>query len=101
MPRMRHAAIILFTGIFSALVLTANTASAQTPAGNSPSGNLVTFLVAIIVVGVLELAVVGYWILQSRRRGVVPRQLAIWLALPIVALLVFFVIGGGFTACGA
>jgi uncharacterized membrane protein YidH (DUF202 family) len=98
---MRHAAIILFTGIFSALVLTANTASAQTPAGNSPAGNLVTFLVAIIVVGVLELAVVGYWILQSRRRGVVPRQLAIWLAVPIVALLVFFMIGGDFTACGA
>jgi hypothetical protein len=33
--------------------------------------------------------------------GDVRVELAIWLAVPIVALLVFFMIGGDFTACGA
>lgn len=101
MPRMRHAAIILITGILSTLVLTANTASAQATTENPPAANLTMFLVAIIVVGVVELAIVGYWILQSRRREVGNRQLTIWITLPIVALLVFFVVGGGFTTCGA
>lgn len=101
MPRMRHAAIVLFTGILSALVLTANTVSAQTTTGTPPAANLTRFLIAIIAVGVVELANLGYWILQSRRREVGNRQLTIWLTLPIVALLVFFVVGGGFSTYGA
>lgn len=99
--RMGHTAIILFTVIPSALVLTANTVNAQATNGTPPVANLAMFLIAIIVIGVLELAIVGFWVVQSRRREVGSRQLATWLTLPIVALLVFFMIGGGFTTCGA
>lgn len=101
MPRMRHVAVILVTGILSALVLMANTVSAQTTTGNPPRTNVPVLLLAIIIGGLVELAIVGYWIARSRRGVVGSRQLALWLMLPILAVLIFFLVGGGFTACGA
>ena len=101
MFRMRHAAIILFASMLSALVLTANSVSAQTRTSDPPAVNGTMFLVAIIVAGIVELAIVAYWVFQSRRGRTGSRQMALWLMLPILAVLLFIVVGGGFTACGA
>ena len=58
----------------------------------------------MLALGVLfftVLAGVLYWLLGRSgrsRRG--KEQLALWLGLPVVGLLLFLFLGGGFTACG-
>ena len=74
MFRMCHAAIILFTSMLSALLLTANSVSAQTRTGDPPAVNGTMFLVAIIVAGIVELAIVAYWVFQIWRGRMGRRQ---------------------------